>query len=350
MRSRRRRRAARERVAERARPRAQVVLGDDVGRRAELARELDARRSRRLAAARRSLTRRAQRVDVRELLRRGHRRRIMPRRAHRPRPSRRPRSASTTGLAYALFAARAATPAGGGRDPPRRGLLQGVPLRLRPRRAAAAGLAAVALRRCAATARAAGALDGRAIDDVAGDRRRCCAARRAARAARVVAWAASWRSSPPSARGADAVVAICPASGDGLRRGLRAGRFDFPADSRRSRRCCAEHDDRGRGGRARRAACCSCTPRATRSCPVERSSRALHAAAPRQPARRGAGRPPPLGPARRRAAGRGAALRARACGCGARLDGARPATAPRRRRAWPCRVRSQSRRRSPSRG
>ena len=30
-----------ERLAERARPRAQVVLGDDVGRRAELARELE---------------------------------------------------------------------------------------------------------------------------------------------------------------------------------------------------------------------------------------------------------------------------------------------------------------------
>ncbi len=33
-----------------------------------------------------------------------------------------------------------------------------------------------------------------------------------------------------AAAGADAVVAICPASADGLRRGLAAGRFDFRAD------------------------------------------------------------------------------------------------------------------------
>ena len=76
--------AGRERLHEGPRSRAHVVLGDDVSRRAELARELD-----RVAAADLQppglAHAAAHRVDVRELLRCGHRRRIMPRRAHRQR-------------------------------------------------------------------------------------------------------------------------------------------------------------------------------------------------------------------------------------------------------------------------
>lgn len=42
--------------------------------------------------------------------------------------------------------------------------------------------------------------------------------------------------------GAAAVVAICPASGDGLTRGLREGRFGFPADAEAVASLIAAHD------------------------------------------------------------------------------------------------------------
>ena len=97
--------------AERARPRAQVVLGDDVGRRAELARELDEVAAADLQPAA-LVDAAAQREHVRDLLRHGHRRRIMARRAHRPRRAagrdRRPRRA----LLRALPAAPASRSAG----------------------------------------------------------------------------------------------------------------------------------------------------------------------------------------------------------------------------------------------
>jgi uncharacterized protein len=42
--------------------------------------------------------------------------------------------------------------------------------------------------------------------------------------------------------GAGAVVAICPASGEGLRRGLQAGRLNFEADRRSLERFLTEHE------------------------------------------------------------------------------------------------------------
>jgi fermentation-respiration switch protein FrsA (DUF1100 family) len=46
-----------------------------------------------------------------------------------------------------------------------------------------------------------------------------------------------------AAAGADAVVAICPASADGLRRGLAAGRFDLRADAPALDGFLAAHDE-----------------------------------------------------------------------------------------------------------
>ena len=91
----------------------------------------------------------------------------------------------------------------------------------------AAGLAAVAfdLRGHGASA---GPLDGRILDDVARVAERPARRGRASCAAR--AWAAGSRSRRGPGSDAAGVVAICPASGDGLRRALRAGRFGFPAD------------------------------------------------------------------------------------------------------------------------
>ena len=42
---------------------------------------------------------------------------------------------------------------------------------------------------------------------------------------------------------AQAVIAICPASAEGLRRGLVSGRFDFPADVPKLEALLAEHDE-----------------------------------------------------------------------------------------------------------
>ena len=63
-----------------------------------------------------------------------------------------------------------------------------------------------------------------------------------------------------------AVVAVCPASGELLARGLRDGRFSFRADHDGLHRA-ARAGRRAGGGRARSASgCCSCTPRATSRC------------------------------------------------------------------------------------
>ena len=91
-----------------------------------------------------------------------------------------------------------------------------------------------------------GPMDDRVFDDIAAmaqllrerSATRSCRSRSGGRA-----WAATSRSPPPRSRGAAAVVAICPASAAGLRRGLANGRFEFEADvpaldalSRRARR------------------------------------------------------------------------------------------------------------------
>ncbi len=62
---------------------------------------------------------------------------------------------------------------------------------------------------------------------------------------------------------AQAVVAICPASAVGLRRGLAAGRFSFAADREAVDAFLAAHELRARGGGAWECRCCCCTPRAT---------------------------------------------------------------------------------------
>jgi pimeloyl-ACP methyl ester carboxylesterase len=94
----------------------------------------------------------------------------------------------------------------------------------------ASGLAAVAFdqRGHGATG---GRLDGRAVADVgtvAGVLRRAAPGRPIAlRGSSMGGWLAL---AAAGEVGAAAVVAICPASGEGLRRGLRQGRFEFDAD------------------------------------------------------------------------------------------------------------------------
>jgi alpha-beta hydrolase superfamily lysophospholipase len=105
------------------------------------------------------------------------------------------------------------------------------------RAARAAGLAAVAfdLRGHGETG---GRLDSRALDDVA-----AVAALvprplilRGSSLGGYLAIAAA------ESAGAAAVIAICPASGDGLARGLRSGQLDFPVDLPAAEALLAEHD------------------------------------------------------------------------------------------------------------
>ena len=99
--------------------------------------------------------------------------------------------------------------------------------------------------------------------------------------------------------GAAAVVAICPASADGLLRGLRGGELDFPADVPAVEAFLAEHPlERRAPGRAAAAP----ARRGRRA----RAGRPLARAGADRAERRARGRPrraSPLGPARRRAAG-----------------------------------------------
>ena len=90
----------------------------------------------------------------------------------------------------------------------------------------AAGLAAVAfdLRGHGASP---GPLDGRVLDDVATAGDVLPPGPRLVRGSSLGGWLAVVAGARMDAAG---VVAICPASGDGLRRSLRAGRFGFPAD------------------------------------------------------------------------------------------------------------------------
>ena len=103
----------------------------------------------------------------------------------------------------------------------------------------AAGLAAVAfdLRGHGASP---GPLDGRALDDVATAAEVLPPGPRLVRGSSLGGWLAVVAGARMDAAG---VVAICPASGDGLRRSLRAGRFDFPADVGTLQTALAGHDE-----------------------------------------------------------------------------------------------------------
>jgi pimeloyl-ACP methyl ester carboxylesterase len=73
-----------------------------------------------------------------------------------------------------------------------------------------------------------GALDGRMVDDVASVARALGGpGPLALRGSSMGGWLALAAAGEVDA---EAVVAICPASGEGLRRGVREGRFAFPAD------------------------------------------------------------------------------------------------------------------------
>lgn len=72
-----------------------------------------------------------------------------------------------------------------------------------------------------------GALDGRALEDVARVASLLPDGPVALRGSSMGGWTAI---AAAGTVGVAAVVAICPATGDGLARGLRAGRFDFRAD------------------------------------------------------------------------------------------------------------------------
>jgi len=112
------------------------------------------------------------------------------------------------------------------------------------RRCLAAGLAAIAFDARGHGA-SEGALDGRAIADVAGMaallRARTGAAAIALRGSSMGGYLAL---AAAREAGAAAVVAICPASAAGLRRGLREGRFAFRADAEALDATLAAHDER----------------------------------------------------------------------------------------------------------
>jgi pimeloyl-ACP methyl ester carboxylesterase len=103
----------------------------------------------------------------------------------------------------------------------------------------AAGLAAVAfdLRGHGASA---GPLDGRVVDDVAAIAAVLPPGPRLVRGSSLGGWVAIVAGADMEAAG---VVAICPASGDGLRRALRAERFGFPADVGALETALAAHDE-----------------------------------------------------------------------------------------------------------
>ena len=302
-----------------ARARAQVVLGDDVGGRAELARQLDRVAAADLEAAGASRTRRSG-VDVRSC-RGGHERRDYARHAHRHSP--RAELGERDGLAYALWLPE---------DDRGPGvvILHGAGSRkenhARLRRAAAAARPRGRLLR-PARARRQRRRARRPRARRRGDRsRRCCPAGLPARAARVE------HGRLPGARRRRAA-------------GAAGRRRDLPGERRR--RCCAraarrrastsradvaaldaflaEHPlERGRRARCGRR-CCSCTPRATRRC---RSPALARWRAAREPGARAlevvAGRRPPLGPARRRARSATSALRLAARPAAARRERIRP--------------------------
>jgi pimeloyl-ACP methyl ester carboxylesterase len=141
------------------------------------------------------------------------------------------------GLAYALFLP-AAEPLGGvvivhGADSAKESHFDFA------RACRAAGLAAVAfdLRGHGASP---GPLDGRVVDDVAAVAAVLPPGPRLVRGSSFGGWLAIVAGARMDAAG---VVAICPASGDGLRRALRGERFDFPADVATLEAALAAHDE-----------------------------------------------------------------------------------------------------------
>ena len=135
-----------------------------------------------------------------------------------------PEQGRLDGLAYALF-----LPEG----PPRGGVvvLHGADSQREShfgfaRECRAAGMAAVCFD-ARGHGESEGALSGRALDDVATIATLLPAGPVALRGSSMGGWTAI---AAAGTVGAAAVVAICPATGEGLARGLRAGRFDFRAD------------------------------------------------------------------------------------------------------------------------
>ena len=114
----------------------------------------------------------------------------------------------------------------------------------------ASGLAAIAFD-ARGHGESGGSLDGRAVEDVAVmagllRERLPAGARVALRGSSMGGYLAIVAA---EASRADAVVAICPASGEGLRRGLRAGRFSFAVDVAALTALLGEHDlERAVGG------------------------------------------------------------------------------------------------------
>ena len=105
------------------------------------------------------------------------------------------------------------------------------------RAARAAGLAAVCFDQRGHGA-SPGALDGRVLDDIAAMARRLGDVPLALRGSSMGGYLAILAAERVGAR---AVVAICPASSDGLWRALRSGELDFPADVPAVEAFLAEH-------------------------------------------------------------------------------------------------------------
>ena len=212
------------------------------------------------------------------------------------------------GLAYcALAAGQAASRARGIVVAARRRLVQGEPPRLRAGGDSARGWPrsrSTSADTATATARSTAAR----CEDVARDRRaaatRVSATPGADRAARVehgrLPRARVRRAAAPARGRRD-----LPGERGGLRRGLAGGPVHVRRPTRRALDAfLAAHDLHDAVAERSRCPSCCCTPRATSRCRSStRASWRRCARSPGEPADRGAGRPPPLDPARPRAAG-----------------------------------------------
>ena len=155
--------------------------------------------------------------------------------AMRP-PLPRPSVGEADGLAYSLWLPEGDPWAGAG-DPARGGIVQGEPPRLRPRGAlrrasprSASTSAGTATRAASSTA---------ACSTTSPPSRRCSATSRSPCAAR--AWAATWRSSPPSTSAPAPPWRSARPAPTACARGLRGGELDFPADVPSLEAFLAEH-------------------------------------------------------------------------------------------------------------
>ena len=120
-----------------------------------------------------------------------------------------------------------------------------------------------------------GPLDGRAVDDVATAAGLLPPGPVGLRGSSMGGWLVLAAAEAVSAA---AVVAICPATGEGLARGLRAGRFDFAADAEAVATAIAAHDTHAAAERLGERLLLL-HAEGDEVVPVEHS-RALHAAAP----------------------------------------------------------------------